>query len=63
MILLSIPSSSLPDMDIRQLVQHWGDGVFSVDSGYVRPRFDAIHLIVESDRAAIMRPAVMTVAK
>jgi glyoxylase-like metal-dependent hydrolase (beta-lactamase superfamily II) len=41
-------------MDIRQLVQHWGDGVFSVDSGYVRPRFDAIHLIVESDRAAIV---------
>jgi glyoxylase-like metal-dependent hydrolase (beta-lactamase superfamily II) len=42
------------DMDARQFVQHWGDGVFSVDSGYVRPRFDAIHLIVESDRAAIV---------
>ncbi len=41
-------------MDVRQLMQHWGDGVFSVDSGYVRPRFDAIHLIVEGGRAAVV---------
>lgn len=41
-------------MDVRQLMQHWGDGVFSVDSGYVRPRFDAIHLIVEGGRAAVI---------
>ena len=41
-------------MDVRSLMQHHGHGVFSVDSGYVRPRFDAIHLIVESDRAAIV---------
>lgn len=41
-------------MDARQLMQHWGDGVFSVDSGYVRPRFDAIHLIVEGGRAAVV---------
>jgi hydroxyacylglutathione hydrolase len=41
-------------MDIRSLMQHLGNGVFSVDSGYVRPRFDAVHLVVESDRAAIV---------
>ena len=41
-------------MDVRSLMQHLGHGVFSVDSGYVRPRFDAVHLIVESDRAAIV---------
>lgn len=41
-------------MDVSQLMQHWGDGVFSVDSGYVRPRFDAIHLIVEGGRAAVV---------
>jgi len=41
-------------MEIAKLIQHWGDGVFSVDSGYVRPRFDAIHLVIESDRAAIV---------
>jgi glyoxylase-like metal-dependent hydrolase (beta-lactamase superfamily II) len=51
----SVPTPTNPiDMDVRQLVQHWGDGVFSVDSGYLRPRFDAIHLILESDRAAIV---------
>jgi glyoxylase-like metal-dependent hydrolase (beta-lactamase superfamily II) len=44
-------------MDIRSLIQHRGDGVFSVDSGYERPRFDAVHLIVESDRAAIVDTA------
>lgn len=37
-----------------RLIQHCGDGVFSVDSGYVRPRFDAIHLVIEADRAAIV---------
>jgi glyoxylase-like metal-dependent hydrolase (beta-lactamase superfamily II) len=41
-------------MAIAKRMQHWGDGIFSVDSGYVRPRFDAIHLVVESDRAAIV---------
>lgn len=35
-------------------LRHWGAGIFSVDSGYVRPAFDAIHLIVEGDRAAIV---------
>lgn len=35
-------------------LHHWGTGIFSVDSGYVRPRFDAIHLIVQDGRAAIV---------
>ncbi len=29
-------------------------GISAIDSGYVRPRLDAIHLIVEGDRAAIV---------
>lgn len=36
------------------VVEHRGDGVFSIDSGYVRPRFDAVHLIVEAGRAAVV---------
>ncbi|MCP5266514.1 MAG: MBL fold metallo-hydrolase [Burkholderiaceae bacterium] len=35
-------------------IEHCGHGVFAVDSGYVRPGFDAIHLIVEAGRAAIV---------
>ncbi|MGE0311895.1 MAG: MBL fold metallo-hydrolase [Lautropia sp.] len=31
-----------------------GHGIHAVDSGYVRPRFDAIHLIVEDGRAALV---------
>ena len=31
-----------------------GHGIFALDSGYVRERFDAVHLIVESGRAAII---------
>jgi glyoxylase-like metal-dependent hydrolase (beta-lactamase superfamily II) len=41
-------------MDVRPLLRHWGEGIFALDSGYVRPDFDAIHLMVESDRAAII---------
>jgi glyoxylase-like metal-dependent hydrolase (beta-lactamase superfamily II) len=41
-------------MDVRPLLRHWGEGIFALDSGYVRPTFDAIHLMVESDRAAII---------
>lgn len=32
----------------------WGDGIHAVDSGYVRPRLDAIHLLVERGRAAVV---------
>ena len=42
------PSPSL------RCAQPWGFGIFAVDSGYVRPRFDAIHLIVDDGRAAIV---------
>jgi len=31
-----------------------GQGIFALDSGYVRARFDAVHLIVEAGRAAII---------
>ena len=31
-----------------------GHGIFALDSGYVRDRFDAVHLIVEAGRAAII---------
>jgi glyoxylase-like metal-dependent hydrolase (beta-lactamase superfamily II) len=41
-------------MDVRPLLRHWGEGIFALDSGYVRPAFDAIHIMVESDRAAII---------
>ncbi|MEI7447111.1 MAG: MBL fold metallo-hydrolase [Burkholderiales bacterium] len=41
-------------MDLRSLMQSLGHGVFSVDSGYVRPCFDAVHLIVEGGRAAVL---------
>jgi glyoxylase-like metal-dependent hydrolase (beta-lactamase superfamily II) len=32
----------------------YGFGISAVDSGYVRPRLDAIHLVVEDGRAAIV---------
>ncbi len=35
-------------------LRHWGAGIFSIDSGYVRHEFDAIHLVLESDRAALI---------
>jgi glyoxylase-like metal-dependent hydrolase (beta-lactamase superfamily II) len=44
-------------MDVRTLLRHWQDGIFALDSGYVRPAFDAIHLIVEGGRAAIVDTA------
>lgn len=41
-------------MNPTQTIRHWGDGIFSVDSGYLRPGFDAVHLLIESDRAAVI---------
>ena len=32
----------------------WSDGIYAVDSGYVRPKLDAIHLMVEGGRGAIV---------
>lgn len=37
---------------------HWGDGIYAVDSGYFRDRFDSIHLIVENGRVAVVDTAV-----
>ena len=31
-----------------------GHGIFSLDSGYLRPDFDAIHLVIEAGRAIII---------
>lgn len=41
-------------MDTRDSMEHHGNGIFAVDSGYMRRHFDAIHLLVESDHAAII---------
>lgn len=35
----------------------YGNGISAIDSGYVRPRFDAIHLIVEGRSAALVDTA------
>lgn len=32
----------------------YGHGISAVDSGYIRPLLDAVHLVVEGDRAAIV---------
>lgn len=37
---------------------HYGDGIYVVDSGYDHAEFDAIHLIVENGRVAIVDTAV-----
>ncbi|MEZ5741685.1 MAG: hypothetical protein R3E68_21145 [Burkholderiaceae bacterium] len=31
-----------------------GHGIFSLDSGYLRPDFDAIHLVIEAGRAIVI---------
>ena len=36
----------------------YGHGISAIDSGYQRPRLDAIHLIVEGGRAAIVDTGV-----
>lgn len=41
-------------MSASSLLKPLGYGIFALDSGYVRPAFDAIHLIVEAGRAAIV---------
>ncbi|HKY91279.1 MAG TPA: MBL fold metallo-hydrolase [Nevskiaceae bacterium] len=38
------------DLDLRS----YDHGIYSLDSGYLRPRLDAIHLIVEKGRVAIV---------
>ena len=48
---------SHPFPPVRTLLQHHGNGVFALDSGYVRERLDAIHIIVEAGRAIIVDTA------
>ena len=35
-------------------LRDFGDGIFSLDSGYFRSQFDAIHFVVEKNRVAII---------
>ncbi len=43
-------------------LKSFGEGIFVIDSGYIRPRFDAIHLIVEQGRVAIIDTATQHAA-
>lgn len=40
----------------------YGQGIVAIDSGYCRPHFDAIHLIVENGRAALIDTAANAAA-
>ncbi|MEC5397887.1 MBL fold metallo-hydrolase [Uliginosibacterium sp. H1] len=40
-----------------QILQHAGPGIYTLDSGYVRPRFDAIHLVEHAGRVALVDTA------
>src|SRR5271154_3444653 len=39
---------------MREICQRVGEGVFAVDTEYMRPRLDASHLIVDGGRAAFV---------
>ncbi len=39
---------------ITPVVRDFGDGIYAIDSGYFRDEFDAIHLVVEKGRVAII---------
>lgn len=39
---------------IRPSLRDFGDGIYGIDSGYYRDEFDAVHLIVEKDRVALV---------
>lgn len=52
---------------MMQAIQHFPDGITAIDTGYVKPRLDASHLIVRGRRAAFVDtgtthsvPALMT---
>lgn len=38
-------------------INDFGSGIYAVDSAFIRPRFDAVHVIVEDGRAAIIDTA------
>jgi len=40
------------------LIIDYGHGIFAIDSGFGRPMLDAVHLVVEGDRAALIDTAV-----
>jgi hydroxyacylglutathione hydrolase len=39
---------------ITPILRHFGDGIYGMDSGYFREAFDAVHLIVENNRIAVI---------
>ncbi len=41
-------------MDASSFVEPLGDGVYTIDTGFHRPRFDAAYLLVDSGRAAFI---------
>lgn len=40
------------------LITDFGHGIFAIDSGFGRPMLDAVHLMIEGDRAALIDTAV-----
>ena len=47
-------NSNLEKIQINSSIISYGDGIYAVDSGYIRKEFAAIHLIIESDKVAIV---------
>src|SRR5207253_971541 len=39
---------------IAPTIDDHGDGIFAIDTGFERPRFDASHLVLEGGRAAFV---------
>ena len=46
--------SSRKNNQINSNIIDYGDGIFAIDSGYIRKEFAAIHLIVEKNKVAII---------
>ena len=42
------------EVQLSDIVESIGDGIHVIDTGFVRPRFDAAYLIVENRRAAFI---------
>lgn len=45
---------SFMSFDLHDVYQSHGQGIFVIDTGFVRPRFDASYLLVEGGRAAFI---------
>lgn len=39
---------------VTPLLRDFGDGIYALDSGYFRDEFDAVHLVVENGRVAVI---------